>query len=346
MKKLIVPSLLVGALSSTGCSWLSGEDGFFRDRGNDYRSAEVEPPLQVPLTMSSETIDDRYAIPPIADRASLTEEFVVPRPEPIDSNVDQDVVRINKLGDSQWILVNGAPGQVWPRLRGFLNLNQLGVQRADASSGILETAWLQPTGEDALKERYRLRIEQGVQRGTSEVYVLQADLRSGLEQWPRVSNNRERETIMVEELAQYLADSASAAAVSMLVQQTIDSAGRVALLDNTEGQPYLALQLPFDRAWASIGLALEKAGFSVDDLNREQGLYYLHFVDKTEDAEEPGFFASLFSSSKQDEGIGYLLSVKQSDADKVAISIRRQEGETMTREEALARLKLIKRHLS
>lgn len=344
MKKAIPILLIATALGSgSGCSWLTGDDGLFRDRGHDYRAAAIEPPLQVPNTMSSETIDDRFAIPEISDRASLTEEFVVPRPEPLDSNVDQDVVRINKLGDTQWILVNGAPGQVWPRLRGFLNLNQLGVQRADASSGILETVWLQPTGENALRERYRLRIEQGVQRGSSEVYVLQADIRSGQDAWPRSSNNPERETVMIEELAQYLADSAAAAAVSMLVQQAIDSAGRVSLKDNTDGDPFLSLQLPFSRAWASIGLALEKAGFVIDDLNRDQRLYYLHFVDP--DAEEPGFFASLFSS-KDDQGIAYLLTVKEIDDSTVSITIQRQEGEETSREEIINRLKLIKRYLS
>lgn len=345
MKNLI--SILVIAVAGlcSGCGWLTGDDGVFRDRGHDYRAAKMEPPLQVPNTMSSDSIDDRFAIPAISDRASLTEEFVIPRPEPLDSNVDQDVVRINKLGETQWILVNGSPGQVWPRLRGFLNLNRLGVQRADASSGILETVWLQPTGEDALRERYRLRIEQGVQRGTSEVYVLQADIRSGTENWPGNSNNPERETVMIEELAQYLADSAAAAAVSMLVQQAIDSSGKVSLKDNADGNPYLSLQLPFSRAWASVGLALEKAGFVVDDLNRDQRLYYLHYIAGDEEDEEPGFFASLFSSS-DDEGIAYLVTVKEIGADTVSISIQRQNGEEITREESIDRLKLIKRHLS
>lgn len=343
MKSLARILLALNLAATGGCSWLTGDDGVFRDRGHDYRSATIEPALQIPETMSGEAIDDRYAIPPISDRATLSEEFVVPRPDPLDSNVDQDAVRINKMGNVQWILVNGSPGQVWPRLRGFLNLNRLSVQRADATEGILETGWLQPTGDDALRERYRLRIDQGVQRGTSEVYVLQADLRAGQDQWPGTSSNAERESIMVEELAQYLADS-STAAVSMLVQQALDSAGRVSLRETQQGDPYLNLQLPFGRAWASVGLALEKSGFTVDDLNRDQSVYYLHFIDK--DVEEPGFFARWFGGDKNRDGIPYLVYVKEVDSNNVRISIQRQDDETMGRDEQLHRLKLIKRHLS
>lgn len=343
MKTLARVMFLLSLAAFSGCSWLMGDDGMFRDRGDDYRRAKIEPALQIPETMSGEAIDDRYAIPPISDRATLSEQFVVPRPDPLDSNVDQDAVRINKMGDAQWILVNGSPGQIWPRLRGFLNLNQLSVQRADATAGILETGWLQPVGDNALRERYRLRIEQGVQRGTSEVYVLQADIRAGQDQWPGTSSNHDRETIMVEELAQYLADS-STAAVSMLVQQTLDSAGRVSLRETPEGEPYLNLQLPFSRAWASVGLALEKAGFTVDDLNRDQRIYYLHFID--EDVEEPGFFARLFSAKKDQQGIPYLVYVKEKDSGNVLISIERQDNEKMGRDEELKRLKLIKRHLT
>ena len=347
MKAVLKPAaVILILLNISACSWLFGDDGIFRDSGNDYRKARVEPPLKLPKNIDGDAIDDSYAIPPIDDRTSLSGDFVVPRPEPM-QEVDQDNVRINTLGDSRWILANGSPGQVWPRLRGFLNLNHLRVERADASSGILETGWLQPKGEGLLQERYRLRIEQGIQRGTSEVYVLQADLRAGKDQWPKHSTNVEREKLMVQELAQYLADSAAAAAVSMLAQQAIDSSGRVSLREDDKQQPYLQLQLPFPRAWASIERALERAGFTVDDLNREQRTYYVSYKDKDDEEDEPGFFSSLFGGDKDDKGTPYLLYVKESDAETVHISIApREKDQTLEKQEAKKLLQLIKIHLS
>lgn len=345
LKTTLIVSCLT--LNLSACGWLAGDDGFFRDRGNDYRQARVESPLQLPERLSEQAIGDNYAIPPIKDRASLSQEFEVPRPEPLDEAVDRESVRINSLGQNRWILVNGSPGQVWPRLRGFLNLNQLPVQRADATSGILETAWLQPQGEGMLKERYRLRIDQGVQRGTSEVYVLQADLRDGLEGWPQRSTNSEREQLMTQELAQYLADSAAAAAVSMLAQQAIESSGRLSLIETDEHEFFLKLDLPFSRAWAGVGLALEKAGFTVDDKNREQRVYYLHYVDTEESDDKPGFFSRLFGGRGKDElGKPYLLYIRETDGESVLISIRDKKDKVLDAEETKKRLKLIKKHLS
>ncbi|WP_101760163.1 outer membrane protein assembly factor BamC [Oceanicoccus sp. KOV_DT_Chl] len=337
----------------SACSWLFGDDGTFRDRSNDYRQAKVETPLVLPAGIDSESLDDSYAIPPISDRTSLDEKFIIPRPEALSEDVERDTVRINTLGDQRWILVDGAPGQVWPRLRGFLSLNQLTVQRADATSGMLETAWLQPSGENALRERYRLRIEQGVQRGSSEVYVLQADLRAGTDSWPKSSSSEEREKIMTESLAQYLADSAAAASVSMLAQQAIDSSGKVTLEEDANAIPFIKLKLNFSRAWPSLGRALEKAEFSIDDLNRDEKLYYVHYLDNTNDEEEEdGFFSWLWNwgkstdTDKTDLGIPYFIRMTPINDTTVSITIERQNGAALDNKQTTKILKLIKKHIA
>lgn len=348
MLKLVISGTLLTQLY--GCSWLFGEDGTFRDRSNDYRKATIEPPLQLPDDINSDALGDGYAIPPISDRTSLNDDFEVPKPEPLTADANAETVRINTLDTQRWILVNGSPGQVWPRLRGFLSLNQLTVQRADAVGGIIETDWLQPSGEEQLRERYRLRIEQGVQRDTSEIYVLQADIRSGQDQWPANSSNDERAKMMTQELAQYLADSSAAAAVSMLAQQAMDSSGKITLEENDQSQTYIRLSLPFGRAWASLGRSLEKSGYHVDDLNRSEQVYYVHYLDKMSKENKKGFFSRLFSRGDKDaeknKGIPYLVKLSQQDDNTVAITIERQSGKTMSKSETEHLLKLIKRHMA
>ena len=347
--KVATAAILITQVSA--CSWLFGDEGTFRDRSNDYRQATVEPPLDLPEGIDSDSIDDSYAIPPISDRTSLDDEFEVPKPEPLAEDLNRDSVRINTLADQRWILVDGTPGEVWPRLRGFLSLNQLAVQRADAVSGIIETAWLQPSGEDALRERYRLRIDQGVQRGTSEVYVLQADIRSGGENWPQESNNGEREKIMTQELAQYLADSSAAAAVSMLAQQAIDSSGKITLEEDANENIYINLTLPFSRAWASVGKALQKSGYNIDDLNRTEQVYYVNYVEIAEE-EEDGMFSWMYSWALSDDdditavGIPYLIRLKDDNNGTVAISIEHPDSAQMSKSDAERLLKLIKRNIS
>jgi len=348
LPQLAVVTALV--LNLSACGWLFGDSGTFRDRGDDYRKARVEAPLTFPEGIDSESIDDSYAIPVISDRTSLDESFEVPPPDPLSDDIDRGSVRINTLGSTSWILIDGAPGQVWPRLRGFLNLNQLTVERVDAVSGIIETAWLQPEGDSLLRERYQLRIEQGVQRATSEVYILQADIRAGQQQWPDVSTSEDREKIMMQELAQYLADS-SATAVSMLAQQAIDSSGRVTLEEDKNFNTFIRLNLRFDRAWASTGRALEKAGFTVNDLNRDEQMYYVRFVEE-KDRDEGGFFSSLFGGGKkssrgaQEKGTPYYIKLHKKDANSVTLTIERQNGDAMKKSETDKLLKLIKRHIA
>lgn len=341
LRRLLLLTLI---LNMTACGWLFGDDGMFRDRGEDYRKARVEPELTLPENIESPAMEGNYAIPPISDQSKLQSAFVVPRPESLAEEAERDNVRINKLGDQKWILVNDSPGEVWPRLRGFLDLNQLTLARTDAVNGLLETAWMQPAAEDSLKERYRLRIEQGVQRGTCEVYVLQADLRAGREEWPAVSSNSEREDIMTQELSQYLADSTAEASVSMLAQQAIDSAGRVSIEQPKEGEPYLKLDLPFSRAWASLNLAVKKAGFTLDDLDRSQRLVYVNYIAEDPDADEGGFFS--WGSDEEPEGVDYLIKMDEASSDSVIISIIRPDDEPMREGEAAELLKLIKKYLA
>jgi outer membrane protein assembly factor BamC len=349
LSKLWLIPLVVSMVSA--CSWLGigGEEGMFRDRGGDYRKAKLKPPLNIPQGLDSESLSDSYAIPQADDDSSLEGDFELPAPEPLSAAVERDIVRINKLAGVQWILVDGTPGEIWPRLRGFLSLNQFPVLRADAVNGILETAWMQPNEEGVLRERFRIRIDQGVQRSTSEVYVLHADIRAG-EDWPQSSSSSEREDIMINELSQYLADSATSASVSMLAQQGIDSSGKVKLQEDASQQPLIELQLPFSRGWASLGRAISKAGFNVDDLNREGKTYYVHYLEPDPDDDDtPGFFANLFSWSSDDEkvaGIAYNIDVKEKNSSAIIITIERQGGEEMLEGEALHLLKLIKRYLS
>ena len=46
-------------------------------------------------------------------------------------------------------------------------------------------------------------------------------------------------------------------------------------LAQVNGSPALQLPEPFDRAWRSVGLSLDRVNFTVEDRDRAQGLYYV-----------------------------------------------------------------------
>ncbi len=66
----------------------------------------------------------------------------------------------------------------------------------------------------------------------------------------------------------------------------------------TPGGSALEVDEPFDRAWRRVGLALDRGGFTVEDRDRAQGLYYVRWVDpRTAGQEEPNFFARMFGDA-------------------------------------------------
>jgi outer membrane protein assembly factor BamC len=348
--------LLALSVSVAGCSWLTGDNGVFRDRGDDYRAATMEKPLVVPSGFSSSAIEDQLVIPRArGGESALVGEFEVPRPEPINPTAETEQVKLQKLGDQGWILVEASPGEVWPRVRQFLSANQLTVLRADATGGIIETGWLQPASGTG-RERYRFRIEQGVQRGSSEVYVVQADDNAGESSWPERSSNPQREADMMKALAQFVADNGGTGAVSMLAQQGINAQGKV-FFERQSGQPLrLRLALPFERTWASLEVGVPKAGFVIDDRNRSERQMWIRYDPaKVDDGEDKGFFASIWGwifSSDENEGdifddrkTVYTVRVQDSGGGQL-ISIDRQDGAELAPAAREKLLNAIKGHLT
>jgi outer membrane protein assembly factor BamC len=66
----------------------------------------------------------------------------------------------------------------------------------------------------------------------------------------------------------------------------------------------------FDVAWRRVGLALDRTGFTVEDRDRAQGVYFVRYVD-TASKEEKGFFSKMFSNSKAEAGpVKYRIMVR------------------------------------
>ena len=54
---------------------------------------------------------------------------------------------------------------------------------------------------------------------------------------------------------------------------------RAKLTRAADGAGALTLQESFDRAWRRVGLALDRVGFTVEDRDRSQGMYFVRYID-------------------------------------------------------------------
>ncbi len=80
----------------------------------------------------------------------------------------------------------------------------------------------------------------------------------------------------------------------------------------------------FDRAWRRVGLALDRGGFTVEDRDRSQGVYFVRYIDPEVDARNttnPGFFARMFSSDTAATSSRQYRVKVQGSADTTSISV-------------------------
>jgi outer membrane protein assembly factor BamC len=105
------------------------------------------------------------------------------------------------------------------------------------------------------------------------------------------------------------------------------------------GQPGATLQVDdnFDRSWRRIGLALDHGGFTVEDRDRAQGLYYVRFTDAKEAArDEPGFFSkitSFFGMSSTSPVGKYRIQIK-TGGDVSTVTVLNDQGQPDNSENA------------
>ena len=190
MKRLAGLSALAVIISSTsGCGWLWGPDGYFRDRGSDYLQAQETAPMKLPPGV----VTDKRLVPLLPIPANVPDdnvkgEFVVPRPQPLAAITSSGDYSLQKTGDSRWVLAQHVPSEVWSVAMQFFQDNGFRIDEQRPQTGEFTTAWQQAgelsspiarhvtsSGLAADSEtRLRVRIEPGVQRNTSEIYVVSA----------------------------------------------------------------------------------------------------------------------------------------------------------------------------
>ncbi|WP_322979224.1 outer membrane protein assembly factor BamC [Pseudomonas sp. C11] len=325
MKRLAGFSALALIISSTsGCGWLWGENGYFRDRGSDYLEARQTAPMKLPADVNAKRLDPLLPVPAqVPSDTQTSGEFEVPRPMALQVRADEREFSLQRSGDSRWVVAQRVPAEVWPLVRQFFEDNGFRIAEERPQVGEFTTTWQRfddlsanmarrlssrVTGVDADAEtRVRVRIEPGVQRNTSEVFVssVQRPAGSSADIAFTAGGNASLEGALLDEMLVSMARSVEqGGSVSLLAARDYDAPSRVSLSADGNGNPVLNLGADFDRAWSGVGRALELADIRVDDLNRSLGVYYINLAEGAQKRDEkPGFFGRLFGSEPSKEEI-------------------------------------------
>ena len=324
MKRLAGLSALAVIISSTsGCGWLWGQEGYFRDRGSDYLEARQTAPMQLPPGVQTDKrLVPLLPIPSNVPDDNVKGEFEVPRPQPLAVAASASDFSLQKSGDSRWVMAQRSPSEVWPVAMQFFQDNGFRIDEQRPQTGEFTTSWQRAdelsapiarhVGSSGLasdsETRLRVRIEPGVQRNTSEIYVVSANRPAGSSanvDFGNRSVNTGLDAALVDEMLISMSRNAEkGGSVSLLAARDFDTPARVTLSEDGSGNPVLTLTEDLDRAWSGVGRALEQGEWRVEDINRTLGLYYINLAEKAEKKDEkPGFFSSLFGGQPAKEEV-------------------------------------------
>src|SRR5699024_431117 len=97
----------------------------------------------------------------------------------------------------------------------------------------------------------------------------------------------------------------------------------------------LVINEPFDRAWRRVGVAIDTAGFSVEDRDRSAGEYYIRYLDSDtgEKIEQQNFIGRLFGSSNKDKAQRSRIKVQGQTSDK-RVSVLTEQVQIMINDTA------------
>jgi len=351
-------SLTALSLALAGCS-----GGLLESKRIDYKSARQVAPLEIPPDLTAPTRDDRYAVPDVAPRGVATySAYAADRAgQPATATTAGEVLatpdkmRIERAGTQRWLVVPGKADALWPQVKDFwLELGFI-LNIDSPNIGVMETDWAEDRAKipqdiirstigkvldglysTPLRDKFRTRLEPGKEPGTVEIYVSH---RGMMEIYPTEAKDTtiwqprpadpELEAEMLRRLMVRLgADEVRAKAALT----TAPVAERAKIAAGTDGQVNLTMDEPFDRAWRRVGLALDRIGFTVEDRDRTQGLYFVRYVDPDADTTGKnggGFLSKLAFWRSSDKpvatGSEYRLRV-QGLGDQARVSVLTREG--------------------
>ena len=108
----------------------------------DYETAIEADPMTVPEDLDSEAIQQAFPIPEVAVNLTIPVTGQAPRPAPLTAGSQLDAVRLQRLGNNSWAVVNVPPGQLWPQVRAFLVSSGFDVVGVDATGGLIDTGFV------------------------------------------------------------------------------------------------------------------------------------------------------------------------------------------------------------
>ena len=301
------------------------------DKGVEYKSAGQLPPLDIPPDLTSPSRDNRFALPETAKSGTTLSGYQAERQEARTNTTllpSVEGMRVERDGSERWLVVQQPAEKMWPLVKEFWQENGFLIKLEVPEAGVMETDWAEnrakiPQGvvRDFLgkildnafstseRDKFRTRLERTTDgkgtevyishRGMEEVYTDAKDVGVGHVDtaWQPRAPDPGLEAEFLRRLMVRLG-AADERAKQMVASSAAPARARAELRKASDGTDLLQVNEPFDRAWRRVGLALDRVGFTVEDRDRQKGLYFVRYADPDQEIKKPGILDRLFSGNK------------------------------------------------
>ncbi|PKO66427.1 MAG: hypothetical protein CVU22_15910 [Betaproteobacteria bacterium HGW-Betaproteobacteria-16] len=328
----------------------------------DYKSAQRGSTLEVPPDLTQLNRDNRFSVPGATVTASGFEAGQPAQPGGSTAASTVGDVRIERAGSQRWLVVDRPADALWEPVRSFWQENGFVLELDQEALGIMETDWAENRAKlpqdfirrtlgrvldsfysTAERDRFRTRLERTPSGGT-EIYIshrgmieVYTNTQKEDTRWQPRPADVELETEFLRRLMVRLGVS-EAQSQAITATAPVVAAARVTTANNV---PVMQFEDGFDRGWRRVGLALDRTGFTVEDRNRSQGIYFVRYVEPRADKGQPGLISRMFGASRaEDAPVRYRVSVVSTD-NITTVTVLSSEGRPDSSENAQRILKLL-----
>ena len=338
---------------------MSGCSSLEEDKINYKSASKPLPTLEVPPDLTQLKRDSRYQMGSSTSALALTTGAA-----PARSGTDGQTAtnqagnaRIERIGQQRVLKIDLKADVAWESLREFWKDSGFILNLDQPELGIMETDWAENRAKlpqdfirktigkvfDSLystgtRDKFRTRIERvgsGLEitvthRGLSEIYT---NTNKDNTTWTAIPSDPELEIEFLRRIMLKLGGPALSNKDNNT--QTANATGNNAAVMGTTNdvklskvgnQPAIEIQDGFDRAWRRVGIAIDRTGFTVEDRDRGQGVFFVRYAPAGQADKEPGFFAKIFSSQKSTPSLAKYRIAVTSKGDISTVVVQAADG--------------------
>lgn len=362
-------TLGLGVLLLSGCSTMNQMIG--NEESVDYKSTVSGDPLSIPPDLTQANQDAHFRAP---EGSATLSEYQQSQQAQKNTNASDRIlpssseVAVMRDGDLRWLVVDKPAEDVYPKIIDFWGEQGFTIHSQDPLAGLMETDWAEnrakiPEGwirsalgsiidqvfDSGERERFRTRVERV--NGKTEVYISHQQMvetptpDGAAFKWVFGKEDPGLNAAMLARLMVFLGTDVQSAQ-SMVAQAEKDS-GQPQVMQASDGQAALTLGEPFDRAWRRVGVAIDSAGFAVDDRDRSAGDYFIRYLDSDsgEKIEQPNIIGRLFGGKNTAAATPYRIHVAEQGSSSV-VTVLDQNGQVQNTDTAKRIMTVLSTHMT